>query len=79
MFCLSLRPAVFGGQVKRPGMLSGELDTVGLGYAYVVLESALDCQDTFKVTMKHMISFKLWNKVNAAKKIKLNQTFNLLN
>lgn len=79
MFCLSLRPAVFGGQVKRLGTLSGELDTVGLGYAYVVLESALDCQDTFKVTMKHTTSFKLWNKVNTAKLIKLDQTFNLLN
>lgn len=50
MFHLSLRSAVFGGQVKRLGTLSGELDPVDLGYAYVVLVSALDCQDTFKVT-----------------------------
>lgn len=72
MSCLSLRPAVFGGQVKRLSTLSGELEPVGRGYAYVVLESALDCQDTFKVTMKHRSSFKWWNKVNAAKLIKLN-------
>lgn len=65
--------------MKRLGTLSGELDPVDHGYAYVVLESALDCQDTFKVTMKHTSSLKLCNKVNTAKLIKLNKTFNLLN
>lgn len=62
MHSLSLRPVVFWGQVKRLGMLSGESDPVGLGYVYVVLESALDCQDAFKLTRKCTSGFKLWNK-----------------
>lgn len=57
MFCLSLRPADFAGQVTHPRTLSDESDPVGFGFAYVALGIALgialDCQDTFIETRKY--------------------------
>lgn len=54
MFCLSLRLAVFAGQVTHPCTLSDESDPVGFGFAYGVLGIALDCQDTFIATRKYI-------------------------
>lgn len=53
MFCLSLRPADFAGQVTHPRTLSDESDPVGFGFAYVALGISLDCQDTFIETRKY--------------------------
>lgn len=57
-FSFKLHPAVFVVQVKHPHTLSGESDSVGLGYVSAAQETALDFQAALKRTKKYMSCLK---------------------